>query len=138
MATLRKVTYQLIEWNTYLYVNFNDLMNFSSSLFSQKICSITNVWLSSKYSFLEGRLNFQISTSLLRIYQKVISKAYFRKLKFYFNFFPEHRLRTTFLVKQNASAINMNKWVEISGRAYRRPIIGYGKGYIEYVRHFIL
>ena len=28
MATLRKVTYQLIEWNTYLYVNFNDLMNF--------------------------------------------------------------------------------------------------------------
>ena len=24
MATLRKVTYQLIEWNTYLYVNFND------------------------------------------------------------------------------------------------------------------
>ena len=25
MATLRKVTYQPIEWNTYLYVNFNDL-----------------------------------------------------------------------------------------------------------------
>ena len=25
MATLRKVTYQPIEWNTYFYVNFNAL-----------------------------------------------------------------------------------------------------------------